>query len=121
MEWQRDLYESLIEYTGLKGNRAAPMPKAGFAELRDTKMPAVLLELGFMDSATDVPVILSEEYADQCAEAIVKVLVDRGGLEKKASEPEKIYRVQVGAFSDPRNAQAMLDKLEAAGFDGFIT
>ena len=121
LEWQRDLYESLIEYTGLKGNRADPMPKAGFAELRDTKMPAVLLELGFMDSATDVPIILSEEYANQCAEAIAKVLVERGGLEKKAAELEKIYRVQVGAFSDPQNAQAMLDKLEAAGFDGFIT
>lgn len=121
LEWQKALYKSLIESTGLKGNRADPMPKAGFAELRDTKMPAVLLELGFMDSTTDVPVILSEEYANQCAEAIVKVLVERGGLEKKAAELEKIYRVQVGAFSDPQNAQAMLDKLEAAGFDGFIT
>lgn len=121
LEWQKALYKSLIESTGLNGNRADPMPKAGFAELRDTKMPAVLLELGFMDSTTDVPVILSEEYANQCAEAIVKVLVERGGLEKKAAELEKIYRVQVGAFSDPQNAQAMLDKLEAAGFDGFIT
>jgi hypothetical protein len=47
-------------------------------------MPAVLLELGFMDSKTDVPVILSEKYAYQCAAAIVKVLVKRGKLEKKA-------------------------------------
>jgi N-acetylmuramoyl-L-alanine amidase len=121
LEWQKDLYKSLIESTGLKGNRADPMPKAGFAELRDTKMPAVLLELGFMDSATDVPVILSEEYANQCAEAIVKVLVERGGLERKAAEGKKLYRVQVGAFSNPNNAQAMLEKLKNAGFEGFIT
>ena len=32
-----------------------------------------------------------------------------------------IYRVQIGAFYDKSNAQTMLDKLRAAGFDGFIT
>ena len=47
-------------------------------------MPAVLLELGFMDSAADVPVILTDEYARGCAEAIVEVVVRRGGLTKKA-------------------------------------
>ena len=31
-----------------------------------------------------------------------------------------IYRVQVGAFSNKSNADALLKKLKAAGFDGFI-
>ncbi len=40
-------------------------------------------------------------------------------------EPElkpisKYYRVQVGAFSKKENAEALLKKLKAAGFDGFI-
>jgi hypothetical protein len=34
--------------------------------------------------------------------------------------PNKLYHVQVGAYSKQENAQAMLDKLKAAGFDGFI-
>lgn len=89
-EWQRALYEALIRHTGLKGNRASPLAKSNLQECRDTAMHAVLLELGFMDSATDVPIILSEEYADACANAIVEVLVNRGGLTKKpvAEEPE---------------------------------
>lgn len=85
-EWQKELYNALIDATGLKGNRATPLAKSNLQEVRETVMPAVLLELGFMDSATDVPIILSEEYADKCAEAIVSVIVRRGGLTKKAEE-----------------------------------
>ena len=121
-EWQRELYEALIATTGLKGNRAQPLATANLAECRDTAMPAVLLELGFMDSATDVPVILSEDYADACAEAIVSVLVKRGNLVKKQgnNKIDKHYRVQVGYFSKKENAEALVAKLEAAGFDAII-
>ena len=130
--WQKDLYKELIAATGLKGNRATPLAKMNLHEVRETKMPAVLLELGFMDSATDVPIILTEKFADQCAEAIVKVIVKRAGLKKKVVEPPKpaetkpttsnvIYRVQVGAYSSEDSAEAMLKKLEKAGFPGIIT
>ena len=84
--WQKALYKALIDATWLKGNRSDSTPKKNLYEVRETTMPAVLLELGFMDSSTDVPVILSEAYADQCAEAIVKVLAQKGGLEKKQEE-----------------------------------
>lgn len=128
IEWQKDLYNALIDATGLKGNRATPTPKMNLHEVRETTMPAVLLELGFMDSATDVPVILTEKFADQCAAAIVSVLVKRGGLkEKPVEQPKpveqesgKIYRVQVGAYTQKANAEATKKKLEAAGFDAII-
>ena len=80
-------------------------------------MPAVLLELGFMDSKTDVPVILTESYADQCARAIVKVVVEKGRLVEK---PSKIYRVQVGAYTDKTNAEKMVKALKTAGFEAVI-
>lgn len=126
--WQKDLYNALIKETGLKGNRATPLAKQNLHEVRETKMPAVLLELGFMDSATDVPIILTEKYADQCAKAIVDVIVKRAGLKKKVVEQPKpatpakeyIYRVQVGAYSNSSNAEAMLDKLQKAGFTGTV-
>ena len=123
--WQKDLYNELIAATGLKGNRAEPMPKLILHEVRETNMPAVLLELGFMDSSTDVPVILTEKFADQCAAAIVKVLVRRGNLTAKPvvpAEPEKqyIYRVQVGAYSKRTGAETMLNQLRDAGFGGII-
>lgn len=120
VEWQKELYNALIAKTGLKGNRAKPLAKANFHEVRETKMPAVLLELGFMDSTTDTPIILTDGYATQCAEAIVEVLVKRGNLKKKQTN-HTIYRVQVGAYSKKENAEKMLEKVKAAGFaDAFI-
>ena len=125
LEWQKELYNALIAATGLKGNRATPLYKGNYIEVYRTKMPAVLLELGFMDSATDVPVILTEEFADKCAAAIVKVLVERGGLKEKPvkeeNTPGKIYRVQVGAFYNEQYAKDLKKKLQAAGYaDAFI-
>ena len=92
IDWQKALYKALIDATGLKGNRSNPMPKKNLHEVRETNMPAVLLELGFMDSTTDVPIILTDEYADLCAGAIVKVLVERGRLTKidKAEETKPV-------------------------------
>lgn len=126
--WQKELYDALIEATGLKGNRSTPLAKKNLHEVRETNMPAVLLELGFMDSATDVPVILTEKFADQCAAAIVKVLVKRGGLQAKPVEvkpadpaPANVfYRVQVGAFNSLDNAESLQAKLESAGYPAII-
>lgn len=118
-QWQKELYDALIEATGLQGNRAEPLAKMNLHEVREPKMPAVLLELGFMDSATDVPVILTEKFADQCAEAIVKVLVKRGGLQKQET-PEKLYRVQAGAFEEKELAERLKKRLLIAGFDAII-
>jgi cell division septation protein DedD len=39
----------------------------------------------------------------------------------KAAMNPVIYRVQVGAFTQERNAKSLLAELKRAGFDGFIT
>lgn len=119
IEWQKALYNALITETGLKGNRSVPLGKENFYECREPNMAAVLLELGFMDSATDVPIILTEKYADQCANAIVKVLVEKGKLTKKTVSTSKpLYRVrkswknvasQIGAFTSLANAKRLRD------------
>lgn len=103
---QKMLYDALIEETGLKGNRATPLAKANFAECRLTKMPAVLGELGFMDGPKDVPVILTEEYAEACARAYVKVMVKRGNLKKKVVEKPKEEAVQPDAVAPEEETTA---------------
>lgn len=121
VEWRDALYNALIDHTGLKGNRATPKTTAGYYVLKYTTMPAVLLELGFMDSSTDVPVILSNEYAQKCARAIVETIVKRAGLTKKAkAETSTYYRVQLGAFSKKENAERLLAELEEKGYQGYI-
>lgn len=117
IEWQKELYKATVDATGLVGNRANPLVKNNLHEVRETKMPAVLMECGFMDSKKDVPVILTEAFADQMAKAIADVIVKRSGATKKA---KTFYRVQVGAYEKKSNATLMLNQLKAAGFDGFI-
>lgn len=39
---------------------------------------------------------------------------------QETTEADKLYRVQVGAFREKANAEAMLKKVRAAGFDAFI-
>ena len=90
LNYQEALYDSLIKHTGLKGNRSQPLQKQDLHEVRESKMPAVLLECGFMDSATDVPIILSDTFADQVATACVEVLVSKGGLTEKVVEIKPI-------------------------------
>ena len=116
--WRNELYDALIKHTGLKGNRSTPKAEGEYYVLKNTKMPAVLLELGFMDSKTDVPVILTDKYAQSCAKAIVEVIVARGKLTKKAipSPATTLYRVQVGAFSKRENAEKLSEELKSKGY-----
>lgn len=86
LDWQKKLYDAIIAKTGLKGNRANPLQKQDLHEVRETKMAAVLLECGFMDSSTDVPIILTDTYADQVATACVETIVVKAGLSKKVTE-----------------------------------
>lgn len=121
VKWRDALYDALIAETGLKGNRATPKTTSNLHVLRESKMPAVLLELGFMDSKTDVPIILSDKYAQGCARAIVKVLAERGKLTKKAVKNDALYRVQLGAFGNKANAEKLLKELKAKGYQAYIT
>lgn len=82
-EWQKALYNAVIKHTGLKGNRSQPLQKQNLHEVRESRMPAVLLECGFMDSKIDTPMILTDDFANKVATACVEVLVEKGGLKKK--------------------------------------
>lgn len=117
--WRDELYAALIKHTGLKGNRWDGTLTADYQILRETDMPAVLLELGFMDSTVDVPIILTDDHARKCAEAIVEVLVKRGKLKKKA-ESNTVYRVQVGAFGSKANAERLMAELKSKGYEAYV-
>ena len=121
------LYNAIVSRTGLVGNRSEKVIKKGFYVIKNTSMPAFLIENGFMDSKTDVPIILTEEHAEKTAQGILAFLVEQFALKKKnasegRTEAQKgtIYRVQVGAYGVKANAEAMQKKLKAAGFDAVI-
>lgn len=124
MDQAQKLYNFITDETRLYGNRSMQVIKNAFYVLKNTRMPAFLIENGFMDSTKDVPIILSESHADKTAEGIRAFVVQELALIKKIVEekPEdnKVYRVQVGAYSKKANAENMQKKLKAAGFDAVI-
>ena len=99
---QEAIYRHLIAQTGLKGNRASPMAQADHQITRETTMPAVLCECGFMDSTVDTPIILTEEFANQAARGITDALVEVYGLKKtgtSGSLPSLCVPVSPAQFS----------------------
>ena len=77
------LYRAITNQTGLIGNRSARTVYKGFYVVKNTKMPAFLVENGFMDSRTDVPIILTQEHAEKTANGLLIFLVEELSLKKK--------------------------------------
>lgn len=94
-EWQKALYKASVKETGLVGDRATPIATASHYETRCTKMPAVLMECGFMNSTVDCPIILTEKFADGIAKACTDTVVERAGLKKKAVASKPAIKVTV--------------------------
>lgn len=97
------LYKHVVAETGLKGNRAQPLQTANFAVLRETKMPAALIECGFMDSKTDTPLILTADFARRAADGIVKAVCELCG---------KAYQVDKPKPTDDPATQAAIETIQ---------
>lgn len=82
------IYGRLVNYTGLKGRG---IQAEDWWVINQDKIPAVLVEGGFMDGESDYKVITSEEGQLSYAKAVADGLVEFLGLKKKpVGTPEKI-------------------------------
>ena len=97
---------------------------ANFAVLRETKMPALLTENMFIDNQKDVTLLRDPEFLEKLARGYVVGLEKALGLKKKAKQTTqsdgKLYRVQVGAFADRRNAERLAEELKKKGYSAII-
>lgn len=124
--------ETLVyDKTGIKTEMAkninAELVKLGFTDLgvdarpdlvvlRETGMPSILIEAGFINSDIDNALFDAKfpEIAQGIANGILKTLAE--------AEKEKVtyYRVQVGMFSQRPNADVLFNELNNRGFPVFI-
>ena len=88
------------------------------AVLRLTNMPAVLNEGAFVDNLKDIQDWNDDAELKRLGIAYAEATAEYLKLENKA---DKLYRVQVGAYRNHSNAEALAHKLKAAGFDAYIT
>ncbi|WP_432199223.1 N-acetylmuramoyl-L-alanine amidase [Anoxybacillus gonensis] len=104
--------------------------RANYAVLRETKMPAVLTENLFIDS-NDAKYLKNEAFLKAVGEAHARGVAKFLGLPKKdkptPSQPQqqkasdkKLYRVQVGAFGDRKNAERLAEELKKKGYPAVI-
>lgn len=83
-------------------------------------VPGVLLEHSFHTNKKATAWLLVDNNLKKLAEAEAQTIANHYGIKKTATTAKKLYRVQVGAYSNKANAEAMLKKLKAAGFDAVI-
>ena len=87
--------------------------------IRETSCPAVIVECAFVDNATDLEILATEDKRKAMGEALAKGILKSLGIKFQAVGTT-LYRVQVGAYAIKANAEDMQKKIKAVGFDAFI-
>jgi N-acetylmuramoyl-L-alanine amidase len=90
--------------------------RPGLVVLRRTKMPALLLEIGFINTEEDNR--LFDEKRQEIAQAIADAIL--GTLDQETVEAPLYYRVQTGAFQSRANADRMLYELQDKGYPAYL-
>lgn len=83
-----------------------------------------IIEYGFMDNKQDHDFYKSDTNFYRVAERIVKEWCNILGVAYRPPESsvssDKLYRVQVGAFADKKNAERLAKELKDKGYDTYI-
>lgn len=84
--------------------------------LRRTNMPAVLVEVGFINSDEDN--LLFDDNFDIIAQAIARGILDT--LKMTGIVRDTVYRVQTGLYRNRTYAQRLADELQSRGYPAYL-
>lgn len=87
-------------------------------EVRNPKAPTAYIEVDFHDVPEVARWIV--DHIEEIAEAICKGVCDYFALPYVDPKPDKLYRVQVGAFRNRENAERLLKNIKIDYPDAFI-
>ena len=107
--------DNALEAVGFKNLGVKERP--GLVVLRRTRMPAVLVEAGFIDNEKDNQMF--DKNLPQIAAAIADGIANAIEGEEESAQLPEYYQVQTGAFSDPEMARAQTAELKAQGYPAF--
>jgi len=105
--------------TGKYNLRDRGIKSANFHVLRETTMPAVLLEILFLDTVADRALIQQESFKADVSKAIGEGLAKALALPKKVNT--NLYKVIAGSFKNRKNAEARLLYLKEKGVTTIIS
>ena len=107
---QRSINNEVIKATGWR-NRGRK--KANFAVLRQTKMPAILTENGFIDTKSDANKLKSNSFLNKIADGHVKGIAKHFGLKKKKGSSSTTKKKSNEKKSSSKSISKMADEVIA--------
>lgn len=109
------VYKKLVANTGLKGRG---IKRANFTVINQNKIPAILIEGGFMDGTTDYKVITSDAGQNAYARAVAEGFIEFLNLSKKETVKKTVEELAVEVLAGKwGNGTERKTKLTAAGYD----
>lgn len=124
-EKSRELAESIQASLVILGFIDRGVKEANYHVLRETKAPAVLVEIGFVDNTGDNN--LFDAKRNEIIKGLAKAILYGLGIDyvEASTETEEttgqtLYRVMAGSYEIRENAQNQVENLKAAGFDATI-
>lgn len=106
--------------------KGTPQKNRGIVEqnlhvVRETKMPAVLFECGFMDHPTEALLMINKSFQKEVACELAQAVCEFYGIKYVPEKtPVKFYRVVTGSFQKRENAVKRIEELKDKGFDSFL-
>lgn len=96
--------------------------RPGLVVLRETKMPAVLIEVGFIDNEQDNAFFDANmaATADAIADGILRTFEEEAAQTATSGEQPGFYMVQTGVYRVRQNADRELAELTGQGFPAFL-
>jgi|GEM_PF-3359050 len=117
-EIQNTLHNTMMAYMKNYGVKDRGKKQANFAVVRETRMPAILLENLFVDNAQDASLLKRQDFLQGLAQSIVKGVASAIQLAPRSSQQAKPTAPASSIPSAPIQhwAKPAHDALRAAGF-----
>jgi N-acetylmuramoyl-L-alanine amidase len=120
--YQNVMHEQILKSMG-SGITDRGKKQSNFHMLRESKMKAILTENLFISNSADAKLLGDPDFRQKIAQGHINGLERFLGLKKSSQPPPtatkpagKLYRVQVGAFEDKDNADALAADLLKQGY-----
>jgi N-acetylmuramoyl-L-alanine amidase len=124
--FQNMMHEEIMKAIGGSNINDRGKKQENFHMLRESNMKALLTENLFISNSGNAAKLKDDHFLDQLAQGHVNGFEKFLGLKRIEKPPqtsptkEKLYVVQVGAFEDKENAEALAADLTKEGYRPFI-
>lgn len=117
-------YQDIIHAEVMKVNQLKDrgQKQANFHVLRESNMPALLSENGFISNDHDAALMKQSSWIQKVAQGHANGIANAFGLKPKPDKPDPgtLFKVIAGSFKSKENADDRVDQLKSKGIESFV-